>query len=158
MTSPTTSGKSRPGAEPVSAQADALAGDLRALVGKLRRRLREQSSAGDFTPSQLALLQRLERDGPATVSNLARAEGMRPQSMGTVVAALESAGLLTGAPDPADGRQTLWSLTEAFASRMRASRASRQDWLARTIDAQLSNAEQTELARAVALLQRLVQP
>ncbi|POR47439.1 MarR family transcriptional regulator [Paraburkholderia eburnea] len=147
-----------PEAEPVSAQADALAGDLRALVGKLKRRLREQASAGDFTPSQLAVLQRLERDGPATVSSLARAEGMRPQSMGTVVAALESAGLLTGAPDPADGRQTLWSLTDAFANWMRESRAARQDWLARTIEARLTGVEQQELAHAIKLLQRLVQP
>jgi DNA-binding MarR family transcriptional regulator len=149
---------SHPDATPVSAQADALAGDLRALVGKLKRRLREQASAGDFTPSQLAVLQRLERDGAATVSSLARAEGMRPQSMGTVVAALESAGLLTGAPDPDDGRQTLWSLTDAFANGMRESRAARQDWLARTIEARLSGVEQTELAHAVELLQRLVQP
>jgi DNA-binding MarR family transcriptional regulator len=152
-----TSATSHPGAERVSAQADALAGDLRALVGKLKRRLREQASAGDFTPSQLAVLQRLEREGPATVSSLARAEGMRPQSMGTVVAALESAGLLTGAPDPADGRQTLWSLTDAFANWMRESRAARQDWLARTIEARLSDVEQTELAHAITLLQRLVQ-
>ncbi|MBB3258338.1 DNA-binding MarR family transcriptional regulator [Paraburkholderia bannensis] len=158
MTAHPTSSTTRPDAQPVSAQAAALAGDLRALVGKLKRRLREQASAGDFSPSQLAVLQRLERDGPATVSSLARAEGMRPQSMGTVVAALESAGLLTGAPDPADGRQTLWSLTEAFASWMRESRAARQDWLARTIEARLCSAEQAELAHAIALLQRLVQP
>ncbi|NIE63620.1 MarR family transcriptional regulator [Burkholderia sp. Ax-1719] len=158
MTSHPTSSTTRPDAQPVSAQADALAGDLRALVGKLKRRLREQASAGDFTPSQLAVLQRLERDGPATVSSLARAEGMRPQSMGTVVAALESTGLLTGAPDPADGRQTLWSLTDVFANWMRESRAARQDWLARTIEARLSGLEQTELAHAIALLQRLVQP
>ena len=46
---------------------------------------------------------RLEKDGPATASSLARAEGMRPQSMGAVVAALESAGLMRGAPDPTDG-------------------------------------------------------
>ncbi len=158
MTAHPTSGTTRPDTQPVSAQAAALAGDVRALVGKLKRRLREQASAGDFTPSQLAVLQRLERDGPATVSSLARAEGMRPQSMGTVVAALESAGLLTGAPDPADGRQTLWSLTDGFANWMRESRAARQDWLARTIEARLCSAEQAELAHAIALLQRLVQP
>jgi len=94
---------------------------------------------------------------PATVSSLARAEGMRPQSMGTVVATLEAAGLLTGAPDPDDGRQTLWSLTQACASALRENRAARQDWLARTIEARLSAREQAQLASAVELLKRLVQ-
>ncbi|CAG9192806.1 MarR family transcriptional regulator [Paraburkholderia tropica] len=142
--------------EPVSELAGALAGDLRALVGKLRRRMREQGSAGDFTPSQIAVLLRLERDGAATVSSLARAEGMRPQSMGTIVAGLEALGQIEGAPDPADGRQTLWSLTETFRRSVRASRAAREDWLAHVIDARLSGTEQTQLARAVVLLKRLV--
>ena len=38
---------------------------------------------------------------------------MRPQSMGPLIAALEAAGLVSGAPDPKDGRQTMLSLTEA---------------------------------------------
>ena len=37
---------------------------------------------------------------------------MRPQSMGTVVVALEAAGSVMGAPDPADGRQAVLSLTD----------------------------------------------
>ena len=40
-------------------------------------------------------------EGPATVTSLARAEGVRPQSMGATVAALQEAGLVGGAPDPA---------------------------------------------------------
>ena len=84
-------------------RASALAQDLRALFGKLKRRLREQAHVGDLTPCQVSVLLRLEKDGPATASSLARAEGMRPQSMGAVVAALESAGLMRGAPDPTDG-------------------------------------------------------
>ena len=70
------------------ARASVLAGELRVVVGKLIRRLREQVSPGDFTWSQLSVLKRLERDGPATVTTLARAEGVRPQSMGATVAVL----------------------------------------------------------------------
>ena len=44
---------------------------------------------------------------------LACAEGMRPQSMNTVIADLDAAGLIRGAPDPADGRRTVISLTDA---------------------------------------------
>ncbi len=133
-----------------------LAQDIRGLWGKLKRRLREQSNVGDLSPSQTAVLLRLEKDGPATTSGLARAEGMKPQSMGTVVAMLESAGLVQGAPDPADGRQTVLSLTDACKKRIGEGRAARQDWLFRTIQARLTPTEQDQLAAAITLLQRLV--
>ncbi len=102
------------------------------------------------------MLLRLERDGPATVSSLARAEGMRPQSMGTLIAPLQSRGFVTGAPDPNDGRQTILSLTDACREWLRQGRAAREDWLSRNIQAKLSAEEQASLASAVALLERLV--
>ena len=80
-----------------SASAVRLAQELRAFSSKLKRRLREQADVGDLTPSQTAVLLRLESGGPATSSSLARCEAMRPQSMGAVVAALEAAGLVAGA-------------------------------------------------------------
>jgi DNA-binding MarR family transcriptional regulator len=137
-------------------RASALAQDLRALVGKLKRRLRDQAYVGDLTPSQVSVLLRLEKEGPATASSLARAEGMRPQSMAPVIAALESAGLVNGAPDPADGRQTLLSLTDACRKWVEEGRAARQDWLTRVLQARLSPAELDEVAKAVELLTRLV--
>ena len=133
----------------------ALAGDIRMVVARLKRRLREQGTVGDFTPSQIAVLLRLERDGPATVSCLARAEGMRPQSMGTTIAPIEAAGLITGSPDPKDGRQTILALTDSCRAYLREGRAARQDWLYRTIQARLTPDEQVELATAVKLLERL---
>jgi DNA-binding MarR family transcriptional regulator len=137
-------------------RASALAQDLRALVGKLKRRLRDQAYVGDLTSSQVSVLLRLEKEGPATASSLARAEGMRPQSMAPVIAALESAGLVNGAPDPADGRQTLLSLTDACRKWVEEGRAARQDWLTRVLQARLSPAELDEVAKAVELLTRLV--
>ena len=134
----------------------ALAAEIRALVGKLKRRLREQADVGDLTPSQTSALIRLERDGPLTVSGLARAEGVRPQSMGPTVSALEAAGLVTGAPDPQDGRQTLLAVTPACRDWIVAGREARQGWLVRLIRRELDPAEQAELARGVALLSRLV--
>ena len=146
-------------AAPVDSEIDhaaTLAREIRGLAGKLKRRLREQTDGGDLTPSQTSVLLRLEKDGPATTSNLARAEGMRPQSMGAVIAALESAGLVQGAPHPHDGRQTILSLTDACRQRINQGRAARQDWLFRTIRARFSAQEQQQLMAAVALLQRLV--
>jgi DNA-binding MarR family transcriptional regulator len=137
-------------------RAFALAAELRALIGKLKRRLREQADPGDLTPSQASVLLRLERDGPATASSLARAEGVRPQSMGSVIVPLETAGLLRRAPDPNDGRQTILSLTDACQKWIREGRAARQDWMSRTIQARLSAEEQEKLGAAVELLKRLV--
>ncbi len=133
-----------------------LAADVRAIAGKLKRRLRKHGSLGDLPPSQVAVLLRLERDGPATVSGLARAEGMRPQSMGVTVAALEAAGLLSGTPDPEDGRQTILALTRSCCDRIAAGRAARQDWLERNIRAELTPAEQEQLATGLALLERII--
>ena len=134
----------------------ALAEDLRVVAARLRRRLREESNVGDFTPSQMQVLARLEREGPATVSSLARAQGMRPQSMGETLAALKAAGFVSGAPDPNDGRQTVLSITPAFRRKIKASRAAREDWLLRSIQSRFSAAEQKQLAIGVDLLKRLI--
>jgi DNA-binding MarR family transcriptional regulator len=135
----------------------ALAGELRVVVGKLARRAREESHAGDFTNAQTSVLLRLERDGPATVSMLARAEGVRPQSMRITVSALEAAGAVGGKPDPLDGRQTFLSLTPAFLKIVKAGRAAKEDWIFRALQAQLSPREHDQLAAAVKLLDRLTE-
>lgn len=145
--------RTNPKASPVAA---ALAAELRGLMGKFKRRLRDQAHGSDLTPSQVSVLLRLEQDGPATASNLARVEGMRPQSMGPIITALETAGLVRGAPHPTDGRQTILSLTEHCVKWINEGRAARQDWLTRTIEAKLSPQEQHELAAAVTLLKRLI--
>ncbi|WP_454886203.1 MarR family winged helix-turn-helix transcriptional regulator [Sphingomonas oryzagri] len=134
-----------------------LAHDLRRFAGKLKRRLREQADIGDLTPSQTSVLVRLEQDGPSTTSALARVEGMRPQSMGTIIAVLEGAGLVMGMPDPSDGRQTLIMLTDQCRTWITEGRAAREDWLARTIEARLSPDEQARLVTVIPLLQRLIE-
>ena len=139
-----------------SAEASALAAELHIVLGALKRRLREQADVADLTSAQKSVLLRLERDGPATGSALARAEAMRPQSMGAIIAVLESAGYVTGKPDPSDGRQTIISLTDHFRDWVSAARAARQDWLLRTLQARLTAPEQRQLADALELLKRLL--
>ena len=139
------------------AQVLALAGDLRVLIGQLRRRLREQASLGDLTWSQTSVLSRLDREGSATVTSLARAEGVRPQSMGATISALQAAGLVSGSPDPEDGRQTILSLTPTCREWIKAGRAAKEDWLFRAIQSKLSPEEQGELARTVELLRLLTE-
>jgi len=134
----------------------ALSDELRRLIWQLRRRLREQADIGDFTPSQITALIRLEAQ-PATVTQLAHALGVRPQSMGSTVAALEAAGVVVGQADPADGRKTIWSLTEEVREKVSAARVARSDWLVHTIRRELDEGEQAQLAAALVLLRRLVE-
>ncbi|MBZ4241005.1 hypothetical protein LAN32_21480, partial [Mycobacterium tuberculosis] len=54
-------------------------------------------------------------------------------------------------------RQTLIALTPGFRKALQANRAAKDDWLFRALHAQLSEAEQAELASAVKLLQRLAE-
>jgi DNA-binding MarR family transcriptional regulator len=138
-------------------RASALAAELRAISGKLKRKLREQGGGSDLRPSQVSVLLRIEKDGAAAVSSLARAEGMRPQSMSAIITSLLEAGLLSGSPDPNDRRQTLMSLSRKCQKLFRDGRAARQDWLTTTIQKKLSSQEQERLASAVNLLARLIE-
>lgn len=137
------------------AECAALAEGLRMAFGRLKRRLREQAGEGDLPTSQAAVMLRLEKEGAATASSLARAEAMRPQSMAAVVAALEGAGLIAGAADPSDGRRTLLTPTDAGLAWLQHARAARQDWLSRTLQSRFTADERADLARCVTLMERL---
>jgi DNA-binding MarR family transcriptional regulator len=137
--------------------AQTLATEMRAVFRKLKVRVRAHGGGNDLTPSQSSVVLRLEKDGAATVSSLARAEGMRPQSMSAIVAPLQESGLIRGAPDPSDGRQTLMSLTPKCLKWLQDGRAARQDWIATTISQKLSAQEQEKLQAALELLTRLVE-
>jgi len=129
---------------------------MRTVFRKLKLRVREQGGRNDLTSSQISVILRLEKDGAATVSSLARAEGMRPQSMSAVVTPLQESGLVRGSPDPSDGRQTLMSLTPKCLKLLQEGRAARQDWLTTIISQKLSVHEQEKLREALELLRRLV--
>ena len=94
----------------------------------------------------MKVVSRLERDGPATVTTLAQAEGIRPQSMGATGSALKAAGLVSGTADPADGRQTILSLTTACRESIH---AAREDWLMHAIRTKREPREHAQLATAI---------
>jgi DNA-binding MarR family transcriptional regulator len=148
---------SRPTFPPETELASTLALEIRTLFRKVKRHLRQYGEHSDLTPSQVSVVLRLEQDGSATVSSLARAEGMRPQSMSAVITPLQDAGLVRGAADPNDGRQTLMCLTPKCLKLLKEGRAARQDWLTRRISQKLSAREQEKLQAALELLMRLVE-
>jgi DNA-binding MarR family transcriptional regulator len=130
-----------------------LAQEMRETLGRLVRRLRAE--AGELPVAQVTVLGRLDREGPAGTSDLAAAERMRPQSMAQTVRDLESAGLVSRRPDPADGRRALVSLTPEGTEILRAQRAQREGWLNDIVERELSRAEQETLRDALALLRRI---
>ena len=140
-----------------SESASDLAAQIRTILSRLKRRLREHGGREDLTPSQISVLLRLEKDGAATVSGLARAEGMRPQSMSSIVTSLQDVGLVGSSSDPNDGRQTLMSLSKKCEKLLREGRAARQDWLTTAILQNLSAQEQQQLSTSLQLLSRLTE-
>jgi DNA-binding MarR family transcriptional regulator len=130
------------------------AGELRAVLGQLMRRLRAENTRPQ---SQLSVLSRLDRGGAQTTSGLAAAEQMRPQSMAEVVAELQADGFVERTPDPGDRRQLLVALTRVGKDFIRRERRRREDWLSQGIAEELSAREQAVLVEAVTLLRRLAE-
>jgi DNA-binding MarR family transcriptional regulator len=129
-----------------------LAHEVRETLGRVVRRLRAEPGP---PIAILAVLGLLDREGPASVSDLAAAQRMRPQSMAQTVREMEIAGLVSRRPDPADGRRAFVELTPAGREEVQASRAAREDWLAQTLDRELDASERDVLRRAMAFLGRV---
>jgi DNA-binding MarR family transcriptional regulator len=141
--------------EEISESAARGAQDLRVVFSRLRRRLKALGTGSDLTPSQTAVLTRLRKEGASSASALASAEGVRPQSMATIVAALETHGLIRREPDRADGRRQVITLTNEGRKQAERDRRAREEWLARALQEQFSERERRVIVEALSLLQRL---
>jgi len=128
--------------------------ELTLAIGQLVRRLRAEANTGELSWSQAAILARLEKRGPLTTADLARAEAVKPQSMGTTLADLEEQGLVERRPHPTDGRQVLFALTATGVEARRKRRIAKQEWLL-AATAKLDPAERKTLVAATALIKRL---
>lgn len=131
------------------------AAEVRLGVMRLARRLRAERDPGDLTLGRLAVLGRLERDGPATTSALAVAERVTPQSMARLVQYLIDAGLVERDQDPTDRRAVILRITEAGRTRVLRERRKREAWLAEAMATELTGVERDLLLLAVRLMDRL---
>ena len=132
-----------------------LAAELRAQLSKPKRRLKEKADPGNLTSSQIAVILRLEMTGKATVSELSRLEGIRPQPMRNTVLSLKEEGYIDGISDPEDGRKTFIYLTDKGRDLLPQGRTVWNEWLTEAISERLTSEEQMILGEAVKLLQRL---
>ncbi len=108
--------------------AEEIAGRLRLSATRLARKLRQEAQTG-LTPTQLSALAAVERHGPVTLGALADLEQVAPPSVTRVVAKLETDGLLTRQPDPADRRVTRVVVTQKGRNLLGTSRRRKTEWL-----------------------------
>lgn len=133
---------------------DAAVTELTLAIGQLLRRLRSETNADGLSWSQSTALARLIRGGPMTTADLARAEAVKPQSMGATLAELEREGLVARQPHPTDGRQVLFAPTEAGHEARRQRSAAKQKWLVAALS-ELDADERRLLVSAIPLIKRL---
>jgi DNA-binding MarR family transcriptional regulator len=132
-------------------------GGFAQTIGRVVRHMRFAAAQHELSLTEWAVLARLGREGPATTAELARAEGMRPQSMSAAVATLEERGFLERKPHPSDGRQVNIALTERGAAVRSKAKDLKRAWLAQAT-ARLEDEERQVLARAGDILKRLLEP
>jgi DNA-binding MarR family transcriptional regulator len=132
-------------------------GDFAQTVGRIVRHMRAAAAQHELSLTESGVLARLGREGPATTAELARAEGMRPQSMSAAVATLEERGFVERKPHPSDGRQVNIALTDKGAAVRSSAMDLKRAWLAQAMT-RLGDEERQVLARAGDILKRLLEP
>jgi DNA-binding MarR family transcriptional regulator len=130
--------------------------DLTQAIGLLVRRVRAAAASHELSLTESAVMARLAKDGPATTADLARAECMKPQSMGTTIAALEEMGIVERKPHPTDGRQVNIALTAKGTAVRKSAGDAKRTWLAQAI-ARLDEQERETVFAAGEIIKRLVE-
>ena len=123
-------------------------------VMRLGRRLRQERADDNLTPSQIAALATLDREGTLTLAELAAKEHVQPPSMHRITGALEELGLVTREAHPTDRRQVLIATTPAGARLIAEDRKRRDVWLCARLSA-LTPEEVKTLRDAAPILERL---
>lgn len=132
----------------------ALATQLRMSVMRLGRRLRQQRSDDNLTPSQIGALATLDREGPLSLGELAAREHVQPPSMTRITGALEDLGLVTRMAHATDKRQVLFGVTPAAAKLLADDRRRRDQWLCHRLK-ELTPEEIATLREAAPIIERL---
>jgi DNA-binding MarR family transcriptional regulator len=140
----------------VSESAAHAAREIRVVFSRLKRRMRETYDPGDLTPSQTSVLSRLDKDGEASVTDLATAERVRHQSVAATVGVLVERGLVSRRPDPEDGRRQLVFVTDSGHAFLEDRRRAGEGWLTRALEDQCTEEERRTLLAATALLERIL--
>ncbi|RUL79794.1 MarR family winged helix-turn-helix transcriptional regulator [Dyella choica] len=129
---------------------------LRNQIMSVVRRLRSETQSGSIPLAQLTVLGAIDRlADQATPSALAAAERVRSSNLASLLRSMEESDLIRRVADTEDRRKIRVSLTRHGRAVLHQDRVRRDQWLAATIQACLTRAEQQLLAEAGALLDRI---
>jgi len=127
--------------------------ELRLLVQRLARRIRNNRADGSMSDTKMGVLFRLEVSA-ATPGQLAERERVSPPSMNRTLNALEQASLVTRSPDPDDARKVIVTLTPEGAALIAETRRLRTEWFGERL-AELSQSERAALQAVIPVLRHL---
>jgi DNA-binding MarR family transcriptional regulator len=135
--------------------APALPSRLRMVVTRLARRLRQQGESA-ASPTQLAALATIEREGPLTLGALATIERVRPPTITAAVGRLEEQGLVRRRADRRDRRVAHVEITASGRRLLAESRSRKTAYLERRLAA-LTSGERDTLEQAAEILERVLE-
>ncbi|HWH26434.1 MAG TPA: MarR family transcriptional regulator [Pseudolysinimonas sp.] len=129
-------------------------GELRLLLQKVARRIRNNRTAEQLSDSQLGVLFQLETHGDCSPGSLADHERVSPPSMNRTLNGLELAGYIARSPATDDARRVRVSLTDAGQELLLETRRLRTAWFSRRL-AELSSDERRALDAVAPILRKL---
>jgi DNA-binding MarR family transcriptional regulator len=142
------------GSAAVSAEVQALGGELRTAVARIYSRFRSERGEGEMGEVAVIVLTSIHKHGPQSLTELSRRLRVSPSSMSQTVNRLVAGGYAVREKDPADGRRVLFHLTPDGADYARKALATRQNWLDGRL-AELSEEERQALLTAARIMRRM---
>lgn len=133
-----------------------LSGELRLAVGRIARRLRRLyvDSGEGLSFLELAVLHRLDANGPTSPGELAGDEGVTGAAVAAALTSLENQGLVSRSRAPSDGRRVIATVTAAGTRTLREREDASQDRMSEVIRG-LTADERRRLGAALPVLERI---
>jgi DNA-binding MarR family transcriptional regulator len=138
-------------AEQMAEALDGLLDEVRLLFHRAAQAVEELHGAEPVTAGTRAVLEALQRGGPATVPGLARRRHVSRQHIQVLVNDLVAKGLVAAEGNPAHRRSPLYSLTADGARTIRRITERERRFLAR-LDVALDSGQVADAARALAVV------
>lgn len=135
-----------------------LSSSLRAVIATLHKGLRKQTSAVHaYSMTELETIGHLFRAGSLLPTELAALTRITTQSMSQILSKMEAQEIIKRTPSKEDKRKVYISLTAAGKKMVQKNQYEKDVWLKRVIEESLTDKEQELLAKALPVLNKLIE-